>query len=91
MGAVERLTRGPAEPSVIESVIAQKANIDRLVSPPNFEQLARQQRLFEELVEGPKIMRMLAGWSGAMPFGLLREAEDYRHALRGESPLKTAK
>ena len=29
-------------------------------------------------------MRMLAGWSGAMPLGLLREAEHYRHALRGE-------
>ena len=80
----ERLTQGPAEPSVIESVIAQKANIDRLISPPIFEQLARQQRLFEDLVEGPKIMRMLAGWSGAMPLGLLREAEHYRHALRGE-------
>lgn len=80
----ERLTRGPAEQSVIESVIAQKANFDRLVPPPIFEQLARQQRLFEELVEGPKIMRMLTGWSGAMPLGLLREAEHYRDALRGE-------
>jgi hypothetical protein len=80
----ERLAQGPTEPSVIESIIAQKANIDRLVSPPIFEQLTRQQRLFEELVDGPKVWRMLAGWSGAMPLGLLREAEQYRHALRGE-------
>lgn len=65
-----RLIKGPARPSTLQMVMEQQANIDRLMSSSISEQFTRQQRLFEELVAGPKIMRMLAGpercrWGGS--------------------------
>lgn len=49
-----------------------------MVRPPVLEQLARQQRLLDELIKGPAILGTLGTFSGTMPTTIADQADQFR-------------
>jgi hypothetical protein len=58
--------------------------IQQMIRPPVLEQFARQQRLMDELVRGPQILRSLATVYGSIPSGVIEQVEDYGEDLIDE-------
>lgn len=58
--------------------------LQQMFRPPVLEQLARQQRLLDEFVRGPRILQSLATVYGTIPSGVIDQVEEYGDELIDE-------
>jgi hypothetical protein len=80
----ELLQRSLLEPTTMQSIMAQQERIQRQLRSPVLEQLTRQQRLMDELIRGPQILRSLAAVHGSVPSGVIEQVEEYGDDLVDE-------
>jgi hypothetical protein len=80
----DRLLRTITEPTAVERVMGLVDRTDRLVSSSIFDQLVRQQRIFDGLTRRTTLLQALVTGPTSLPSELLGQAEQYREDLQDE-------
>jgi hypothetical protein len=73
------------QPSGLQAMLDHQAKFDRIFNTSNaLDKIIRQQRVFDNIVNGPSILRLLGTAFPTMPTGFVEQAAVYRDELADE-------